>query len=120
MLQFRNCHYSNIPAQGQLCVFENDLDVSVHGGGLSRPDQPLQLCTAVVLSLGRQFLDVDIGSEQVEASHLVGVDGEDLDTPLLIRQTWGWRRAEEEEEEEGWIEKMTGKGKERKRESIKV
>lgn len=69
---------------------QSDLDVSVHGGGLSGPDQPLQLRTAVVLSLGCQLLDVDVGSHQVEASHLVGVDGQDLDTPLLIRQTW-WR-----------------------------
>lgn len=62
--------------------------MSIHGRGLSGPDQPLQLCAAVVLSLGCQLLDVDILSEQVEASHLVGVDGQDLDTPLLIWQTW--------------------------------
>ena len=67
---------------------QSDLDVSVHGGGLSGPDQPLQLCAAVVLGVGRQLLDVDFGSEQVEASHLVGVDGQDLDTALLIGQTW--------------------------------
>lgn len=60
----------------------------VHGSGLGGPDQPLQLGTTVVLGLGCQFLDVDIASEQVEASHLVGVDGQNLDTPLLIRQTW--------------------------------
>lgn len=74
---------------------QSDLDVSVHGGGLSGPDQPLQLCTAVVLSVGRQFLDVDVGSEQVEASHLVGVDGQDLDTALLIGQTWRLEAASE-------------------------
>lgn len=66
----------------------SDLDVSVHGGGLSSPDQSLQLSTAVVLGLCCQFLDVDVGSEQVEASHLVGVNGQDLDTALLIRETW--------------------------------
>lgn len=62
--------------------------MSIHGRGLSGPDQPLQLCAAVVLSVGCQLLDVDILSEQVEVPHLVGVDGQDLDTPLLIRQTW--------------------------------
>lgn len=62
--------------------------MSVHGSGLSGPDQPLQLCPAVVLGLDCQLLDVDIGSKQVEAPHLVGVDGQDLDTPLLVWQTW--------------------------------
>lgn len=76
--------------------------MSVHCSGLSSPDQPLQLCTAVVLSLARQFLDVDIWSEQVEASHLVGVDGQDLDTALLIRQTWRL----DDEERKGWKAKM--------------
>lgn len=65
--------------------------MSVHGRGLSGPDQPLQLGTAVVLGFGGQFLDIDIGGEQIEASHLVGVDGQDLDTPLFIGQTWGAR-----------------------------
>lgn len=69
-----------------MCV--SDLDVSVHGGGLRRPDQTLQLCAAVVLGLSCQFFDVDVTSEQVEAPHLVGMDGEDLDAALLIRQTW--------------------------------
>lgn len=63
-----------------------DLDVSVHGGGLGRPDQPLQLGAAVVLRLGRQLLDVHVGGEQVEAFHLVGVDVQDLDSAFLIRQ----------------------------------
>lgn len=71
----------------------SDLDVSVHRCGLSCPDQPFQLGATVVLGLGRQFLDVHICGEQVEAFHLVGVDVEDLDTPLLIRQTW---RSEDE------------------------
>lgn len=61
--------------------------MSVHGSGLSGPDQPLQLCSTVVLSISCQFLNVNIRSKQVEASHLVGVDGQDLDAPLLIRQT---------------------------------
>lgn len=84
----------------------SDLDVPVHGGGLSGPDQPLQLCTAVVLRLHRQFGDVDIGSEQVEAPHLVGVDGQDLDAPLLIRQTCGWTMRQRVPGEEGWRETM--------------
>lgn len=88
---------------------QRDLDVSVHGGGLSSPDQPLQLGTAVVLSFGCQFLDVDIGSEQVEASHLVGVDGQDLDTALLIRQTWRWD--DEAARDRGrWVERKDGPG----------
>lgn len=65
-----------------------DLDVSVHGGWLSGSDQPLQLSTAVVLSLGCQLLDVHVAGEQVEASHLGGVDVQDLDAALLVRQTW--------------------------------
>lgn len=65
-----------------------DLDVSVHGGRLRGPDQPLQLSTAVVLSLGCQLLDVHVAGEQVEASHLGGVDVQDLDAALLVRQTW--------------------------------
>lgn len=64
------------------------LDVSVHGSGLRRPDQSLQLRTAVVLGLGCQLLDVHVTSEQVEASHLVGVDVQDLNAALLIGQTW--------------------------------
>lgn len=68
-----------------------DLDVPVHGRGLGGPDQPLQLGAAVVLGLRRQFRDVDIGSEQVEAAHLVGVDGQNLDSALLVWQTWGSR-----------------------------
>lgn len=66
----------------------SDLDVSVHRCGLSCPDQPFQFGTTVVLRLGRQFLDVHICGEQVEAFHLDGVDIEDLDTSFLIRQTW--------------------------------
>lgn len=57
----------------------------VHGRGLGGPDQPLQLGAAVVLGVSRQFGDVDVGGEQVEAPHLVGVDGQDLDSALLIR-----------------------------------
>lgn len=64
-----------------------DLDVPVHGGGLRRPDQPLQLGAAVVLGVGRQLGDVDVAGEQVEAAHLVGVDGENLHAALLVRQT---------------------------------
>lgn len=71
----------------------SDLDVTVHRRGLSCPDQPFQLGTTVVLRLSCQFLDVHICGEQVEAFHLVGVDVQDLDTPLFIRQTW---RSEDE------------------------
>lgn len=65
--------------------------MSVHGGGLGGPDQTLQLCSAVVLGIGCKLLDVDIVGEQIKASHLVGVDGQDLDTPLLIREACGVR-----------------------------
>lgn len=71
----------------------SDLDVSVHGCRLSRPDQPLELGTAVVFRLGCQFLDVNVCGEQVEAFHLVGVNVQNLDTPLLIGQAW---RSEDE------------------------
>lgn len=62
-----------------------DLDVPVHGRGLGGPDQALQLGAAVVLGLSRQLGDVDVDGEQVEAAHLVGVDGQDLDSTLLVR-----------------------------------
>lgn len=65
-----------------------DLDVAVHGGGLGSSDQPLQFSTTVVLGLSRQLWDVDVSGQQAEAFHLVGVDGQDLDTSLLIRQAW--------------------------------
>lgn len=88
---FRFLHVKNISV-GRIYISDHIepiyLDVPVHGGGLGGPDQPLQLGTAVVLGLGCQFLDVDVGSKQVEAAHLVGVNGQNLDTPLLIRQTW--------------------------------
>lgn len=73
-----------------------DLDVPVHGRGLGGPDQPFQLSAAVVFGLGRQFRDVDIVSEQVEAAHLVGVDGQDLDSALLVWQTWRSRERRQE------------------------
>lgn len=90
--------------------------MSVHGSGLSGPDQPLQLCTAVVLGLGCQLLDVDIMGKQVEASHLVGVDGQDLDTPLLIWQTWRSDddACEQPEEEAVKGEEGCGHGKSKK------
>ncbi|KAK6302017.1 hypothetical protein J4Q44_G00280700 [Coregonus suidteri] len=55
-------------------------------------DQPLQLGSAVVLGLGGQLTDVHVAAQQVELTHLSCVDVEDLDTPLLIRQTWGRKR----------------------------
>lgn len=80
------------------CVFaqRTDLDVPVHGRGLRGPDQPLQLGATVVLGLSRQFGNVDVGGEQVEAPHLVGVDGEDLDSALLVRETWSSRDGDQE------------------------
>lgn len=65
-----------------------DLDVSVHGGGLCRPDESFQLSAAVVLCLRSQLYDVNVYSQEVEASHLVCVDVQNLDTALFIRQTW--------------------------------
>ncbi len=45
-------------------------------------------------------------SEQIEASHLAGVDVQDLDTSLLIRQTW---RLDDEAETggRGWETRMS-------------
>lgn len=63
----------------------SDLDVPVHGGGLCRPDQPLQLGAAVVLRLHSQLLDVDIPGQQLVLTHLRRVDAEDLNAALLIR-----------------------------------
>lgn len=62
--------------------------MSVHGGGLCGPDEPLQLGAAVVLCLCGQLFDVNISSQQVKAPHLNGVDVQDLDATLLIRKTW--------------------------------
>lgn len=76
-----------------------DLDVSVHGRGLGRPDQTLQFSTAVVLGLCCQLLDIHITGQEVEVSHLTGVNVEDLKATFLIGQTWrsgdqGVRRGE--------------------------
>lgn len=67
---------------------QSDLDVPVHSRGLSSPDEPLQFSSTVVLGLCCQLWDVNVASQQVEASHFVGMDGQDLNTALLIRQTW--------------------------------
>lgn len=66
----------------------SDLDVSVHGGGLRSPDQSLQLGAAVVLGLHSELLNVYITGKQAVLSHHGRVDVEDLDSALLIRQTW--------------------------------
>ena len=69
----------------------SDLDVSVHGGGLGGPDQPLQLGAAEVLGLDGELLHVHVAAQQVELAHLGRVDVEDLDTALLIGQPWAER-----------------------------
>lgn len=92
----------------------SDLDVSVHGSRLSSPDQPLQLCTTVVLGLSCQFFDVNVRSEQVEVSHLAGVDVQNLDTALLIRQTWKFDH-ETVRDKEKWMEGKDGYGKVKER-----
>lgn len=70
-----------------LCAL-TDLDVSVHGGGLRRSDQTLQLSAAVVLGLHGELLDIDVAGQQLMLPHHGRVDVEDLDPPLFIRQTW--------------------------------
>ena len=85
---FKACLWASYYSSPPTMKVPRDLDMSVHGGGLSSPDQPLQLCSTVVLGLRRQLLDVHVKGQKIEASHLVGVDGQDLDTALLIGQTW--------------------------------
>ncbi|KAK6329290.1 hypothetical protein J4Q44_G00012680 [Coregonus suidteri] len=87
---FLVCCTSSSPSSSTAVT--GDLDMSVHGGGLGSSDQPLQLGSAVVLGLSGQLADVHVTSQQVELTHLSRVDVEDLDTPLLIRQTWGRKR----------------------------
>lgn len=62
--------------------------MSVHGGGLRSPDQSLQLGAAVVLGLHSELLNVYITRQQAVLSHRGRVDVEDLDSALLIWQTW--------------------------------
>lgn len=71
---------------------QTDLDVSVHGGGLGGPDQPLQLRPAEIFGISCQLWYVDILREQVEALHLVGVNGENLNATFLIGKTWSATR----------------------------